>query len=544
MINNYVIVGVKMRVRKLYLCVFVNVLLIFRGVTGEVKNGDLEDFTNSVFKNKNGIIAAFGDFNADQNTDAFVIHPAVSPDDIPKMSILIWHNVEPYLKPQTNLVLNLTRRTGEVITSVVPGDYDGDSKMDVLLTLKNSNSMYDKNASTAALIYWGNLNSFCPDGPTVVSDSMADQPLVMDYNADMIADIFGANAAGERTLWIQSSSGSRNFTAMKVLKNDENQIIIPHSNAFLDLDSDFITDIFLTTSSTEKKDVFEVWKNAASSKYQLDHTYPLPKVPEGKTISVVGQSAFTDVDADGVLEQLLPVCYDEQCHESAIFVRKSKNWKTIIEFKDVPINDEVMGFVPPGPDVSTYANVPITLSIGDYNTDRYPDLLIVMRNQTNSRHVVLLNNNEGESFSPVARMGALWTITNPIIATFVDLSQSTMLDMFVVSQNNPTAPPMMHAVKNNFIVDAYFIRVQVLSGLCFYSCPGFASGTYPYGANQPGPTVHYETTGTSGKKEYSKVFAFEAEYMQEYPIRSRGESRDNTKRGGGPLNFCYLDDLK
>lgn len=40
-----------------------------------------------------------------------------------------------------------------VITSVVPGDYDGDSQMDVLLTTRPQKQ---PNADLSVLIFWGN----------------------------------------------------------------------------------------------------------------------------------------------------------------------------------------------------------------------------------------------------------------------------------------------------------------------------------------------------------------------------------------------------
>lgn len=40
--------------------------------------------------------------------------------------------------------------SGTIITSVVPGDYDGDSQMDVLLTVQINSEQ------TTVLIFWGN----------------------------------------------------------------------------------------------------------------------------------------------------------------------------------------------------------------------------------------------------------------------------------------------------------------------------------------------------------------------------------------------------
>ena len=81
------------------------------------------DFTDQVFEGKpNGLLAAFGDFNSDKLTDAFVIS-----DDQQSFSVLLAKAEPPYLSKNSKLVCHMTSQT---IVSLVPGDFDGDAAMD------------------------------------------------------------------------------------------------------------------------------------------------------------------------------------------------------------------------------------------------------------------------------------------------------------------------------------------------------------------------------------------------------------------------------
>lgn len=67
--------------------------------------------------------------------------------------------------------------------------------------------------------------------------------------------------------------------------------------------------------------------------------------------------------------------------------------------------------------------------------------------------------------------------------------------MLVLSQAEGKKDLIIHALKNNFEADAYFVKVMVLSGLCSNDCP---EDVKPFGVNQPGPYVMYTTVDSNG----------------------------------------------
>ncbi|KAF7212896.1 T-cell immunomodulatory protein-like [Nothobranchius furzeri] len=89
----------------------------------------------------------------------------------------------------------------------------------------------------------------------------------------------------------------------------------------------------------------------------------------------------------------------------------------------------------------------------------------------------------------------LGAIQNAIMATFFDIYEDGILDMFVLSKAEGKKDLVIHALKNNFEADAYFVKVMVLSGLCSNACP---EDVRPFGVNQPGPYVMYTTADSNG----------------------------------------------
>ncbi|KAG7278158.1 hypothetical protein CRUP_019468 [Coryphaenoides rupestris] len=87
----------------------------------------------------------------------------------------------------------------------------------------------------------------------------------------------------------------------------------------------------------------------------------------------------------------------------------------------------------------------------------------------------------------------LASVHQAAVATFFDIYEDGILDMLVLSQAEGKADLIVHMFKNNFEADAYFIKVIVLSGLCSSDCP-----QKPFGVNQPGPYVMYNTVDSNG----------------------------------------------
>ncbi|CAL8349538.1 unnamed protein product [Merluccius merluccius] len=185
----------------------------------------LQDVTADLFGSENyGTVAAFGDFNSDKQTDIFVIR------EQSELVIFLADLKIPYFKPKVNITRDYLPRDS-VITSVVPGDYDGDSQMDVLLT---TNPKLER--ETTVFIFWGNNQTLEPGGRLELNKTFIDQPLVMDFNGDMIPDIFGVMKDGSTEVCFLQD---RVLEWHKALNGPAIKMRTPHSNAFIDLNMDF-----------------------------------------------------------------------------------------------------------------------------------------------------------------------------------------------------------------------------------------------------------------------------------------------------------------
>ncbi|XP_039987042.1 T-cell immunomodulatory protein [Xiphias gladius] len=451
-----------------------NILAFSLLFVGQNNTFALQDVTADLFGAENyGTVAAFGDFNSDKQTDIFIIR------EQSELVIFLADTKAPYFKPSVQNTKDVLPRD-TIITSVVPGDYDGDSQMDVLLTAQISPV-----AATTVFIFWGNNQTLDIGGWLRLNKTFTDQPLVMDFNGDMIPDIFGnTNKTYTEVCYLTNR--------IPVWRNALSSAVnmrIPHSNAFIDLNKDFTADLFLTTQGP----AFETW---ISEDGNFTKAEVMPANPPG---SIVGQSSFVDFDGDGYQDHLLPVCLDNTCQRSAIYLAKSgsKEWVSVLP--DFQQKETVWSFAPGTP------SQPLTLHLGDYNLDGFPDALVVLRNTSGSGQQAFLLENvpcNNASCHSVGRMfhihwdqSDLGAIQNAIMATFFDIYEDGILDMLVLSHAAGKNDLIIHALKNNFEADAYFVKVMVLSGLCSNNCP---EDVKPFGVNQPGPYVMYTTVDSNG----------------------------------------------
>jgi integrin alpha FG-GAP repeat containing protein 1 len=182
--------------------------------------------------------AAFGDFDSDELTDMFVLK-----DQGRSIEIMFGSNVEPFLKPGTQTKCKFNKHQ---ITSVVPGDFNGDALMDLLVTVKNITASgafsnwfkgNQQNNDLDVHILWGGLNVLaCPNEDKPLF-TIVDQPLVINYDTNMIVDLFGvkkmSNGTTQRMFWLFNSTG--NFTEMAMENYSSEPIRIPQSHGFVDI---------------------------------------------------------------------------------------------------------------------------------------------------------------------------------------------------------------------------------------------------------------------------------------------------------------------
>lgn len=151
-----------------------------------------------------GIIGAFGDFNSDELTDVFVIK-----ENGHVLEVLLGSDVEPLLRNSNILRCKFDNLQ---ITSVVPGDFDGDAFMDLLITTKTS-----RTDVLGIYINWGGSDYLnCTDEKQPLIE-MIGEPVALDYNKDMIIDLFGLAEDFSRTFWVFNSEryANRNGVAFQ-----------------------------------------------------------------------------------------------------------------------------------------------------------------------------------------------------------------------------------------------------------------------------------------------------------------------------------------
>nr|CAG4649201.1 EOG090X03KG [Scapholeberis mucronata] len=431
------------------------------------------DYTDKVFEGKPyGLLAAFGDFNSDKLTDVFVVE-----NHQHSFGVLLAYPEPPFLRRE-HLECHFDE---EFIVGLIPGDFDGDGAMDVLVV-----SQAKKGHHTFSIhVAWGSLTKLeCPNHEKPLLHTMG-HPLVLDYNGDMISDLFALDPDGLRTFWIFNSSRQIDH---QFVMHSNNTLRLPHSHAYVDVDGDMSTDLFLTGETS-----FEVWHLNGSGDATLTQRIPLPV----QDAAIIGQSIFVDVNFDGKLEHLVPVCVDYKCQNSSFYLYTDNEWGLVpCNLKDPSGKTWTFQKLDP---TSFYQNT-LTARSGDFNLDGYPDLLVTLCHEDQVRAVLLENTADpgkiGRQFVPRWDVLSEWNTTS-VMATMYDIQEKGILDVLLVHRSPSSNGQLeMAAYKNTLDYDANFIKVLVLTGRCYTNC---SHGRIPYGTNLPGPSISYRTTHPNGE---------------------------------------------
>uniref|UniRef100_A0A1B6IZN2 T-cell immunomodulatory protein TIP C2 domain-containing protein n=1 Tax=Homalodisca liturata TaxID=320908 RepID=A0A1B6IZN2_9HEMI len=456
-----------------------------------------DDATNQMFGGRtDGMPAAFGDFNSDELTDIFVIR-----NNARTLEILFGQDKEPSMV-SSGIKCTFNKTT---ITSVVPGDFNGDALMDVLVTLFDPS----QTEFNQVVILWGEMNKIvCSEEPLF---RMRGQPLAIDYDKNMIIDLFGVDEHYNRSFWVfsQNKTMPKKFSMNNNDEEFKGSIRIPHSHAFLDLSGDDLADLYITTEES-----FEVWKgNEDISKgFKPWKIIPLPPGFSKNKQHVIGQTIFLDVEMEGKLDHLVPVCFDLSCKNSSILVYKysNKTWHNLqVNFHEegtanlwkFAYNSDTTNFN------ERYTET-ITLRAGDFNMDGYPDLLVTLVNDargTEFKSFLLENVPCKTTCSEFSRTFEVrWNTLSPynnntVLGVFYDFLQDGVLDIIFV-HNKPTYNVSAYRNTNNY--DANFVKVMVVTGLTNTDHPlavgPLTKSAGVYGTNLPGPKVFYVTTTQEG----------------------------------------------
>lgn len=424
---------------------------------------------------------AFGDFNADKIVDIFCRNTQGN-----EIRVMINDDRSPTSKTQCQV--NITGR----IYDALAGDFDGDSKLDLFVLYKLEENQKGFNGG----ILWGDRVQLSDLQP--IGYLFENIPTTIDANGDSFVELFGMISMDNVTfkpacVYLKSRTmfPIEYFTIVDKLRVDSTQ-------ASVDLNHDLVADLFLTIESpTGPK--FRVYELPITKNNLIQEYDP----PAG--VAIQHLSTFADIDADGELEHLLPVCMDTKCSDSRIYVRDNNAWYQLpINFgagQHFPLLSEL-----PYP----LNNIPFSIKTSDYNLDGYPDIVVILKdsNTKNSTSVILKNQQcidtntctYNRTFTPKEEEIFVSAITNATLAVFFDILENGYPDLLVLQLSSNNTFKLV-GFQNILVQDVHFIKVMVISTFSCDTCS--RQKKLPYGNNQPGQSIKMETiTIMNGIKDY------------------------------------------
>ncbi|KAI1320696.1 hypothetical protein EDD11_010230 [Mortierella claussenii] len=511
-----------------------------------------------------GTVAAFGDFNGDKYTDIITMS-----DDQTSFSIYLWdHAAWSYsLFPSATVSVPQTPQTF-IITNIVPGDYNHDGKLDVLV-MGQQDPVHNANGELMMRVYLGNIDEgFDPTFITVPS-ATPHQPMTFDYNGDMLTDLLGYAFEGYqagisklsvwRNVYSPATPGKIFEVVPMNISGEPGQsctLSDPHSSAFVDLNGDCLADIFLTCFDGHQYS-YVIYVNNKDQGFSFGVSGLLP---EG-----AGQVTFADIDGDGAVDMVVPACDTHgQCSIFVYYNQQmplctSKNQQDCRQVANLCVADPnfsfsvdpnhntspgalvqfpLAGVLPEGQqlllsDPGFKGKLPVAVHVGDYNLDGYPDLLVVSGTPgDNSRpssatllRSVLCSTGDDtclpsavaakrRSFVKVTEgADALNLIQDVRAAAFLDLDEDGTVDIMLLRNSavqQQAAGRAITMIHNNYFNDAFFLKTLASNGVSpTWSGPRDVRpakvGAKPFGVNYPGATFKFTVLDTSGIKRANQV---------------------------------------
>ncbi|KAL7415849.1 hypothetical protein BDY24DRAFT_380292 [Mrakia frigida] len=471
----------------------------------------------------NGRIAAVGNWNGEsQFLDVFSLS-----DDQRSLSIYSWdHASFSYRKTPETLEFHSKAQ------NVVPGDFNYDGKLDLLVMLEHNEGWWNEASALEIQIYTQDENGHFNVNPLELPSSTLAQPMVIDATGDLKPDLLGFPSASKgegdsvMKLW-QNVDGEYKLVDAPLDASKVCTLANPHSNAFVDLDGDCLADVFLHCTDNYSGDSsFQIWLNRKEKGYVL--------AKEGRLPKGTGQVTFADMDRDGTLDMVFPTCssfstrtgigkdcsiniaYNQQiplcsatsfggpasCRDPQALCSSDPGFSfDFREGGDSFTSFPLSTLFPGSPnhndnnlassslllfDVSHEPSIPIPLRAGDYNLDGYPDLMIILATARGGTTVRLLQSEPCSSSSTkecgkAAEKGrrrfrevqkgaeALKKMEDVRGASFMDVDEDGSLDMLIQRTGKQTGD-RINFIQNNYFHDAFFLKTLVLNGACQGLC--------------------------------------------------------------------------
>ncbi|WVR07022.1 hypothetical protein IAU60_004061 [Kwoniella sp. DSM 27419] len=370
------------------------------------------------FEGVTGRVVAVGDWNGDQKLDLFTLS-----EDSKAVTVNLWNNSKFRFTPSHTITL------ASKISNVVPGDFDHDGRLDLLVMYVqevNGGWWGSKTEKLGMEVFLGGGEDGGFKSPSWLLDaSMPSQPIIFDADGSLRPSMLGltpseAVVEGDMRTWLNNGTGMTVTAAPLTSVHQACVLADPHSSAFVDLDGDCLPDLVLHCAEPKsKRHSIQIWRNGGTSGYELSRSYDLPRGS--------GPLSFADMNRDGSIDIIFPTCSSHSrnsgigrdCQINIAYNKQApvcstegsqrtrdgalqcRGWGDLCiadddygftfdnsdgGFTSIPLTDILpsSGDVEPGilVHVPHHKHIPLPLRPGDFNVDGFPDLLLVVHNST------------------------------------------------------------------------------------------------------------------------------------------------------------------
>jgi len=488
-----------------------------------------------------GSIRAFGDVDSDGYVDMVFS----SQRDV---AVLLYHSGQYILAGKYNVTVPCPGESA--VSNLLLTDLSFDGRMDFIAVCKfPEESVY----SMFSFLQAGNLTGFHLSWQSA-SQSVT-EPFLADLNMDGRPDLV-ANSDSGRSVWNNTGLEFDMIPWVSFVANDLEvpypgypfPLASPHSSAFVDVDGDCKSDLALIVINGTQL-LLEIWlaQGKPDFGFTFSSVHPLP--------SNSTQIMWTDMNADGALDVVVPVCKklysgsfwkcSEEPGDSQILVllnqqtpmceskwtsssakcRRQSNLCVPSQFSFADPADWQFQALPQPAGAGNWtlkgdSVSPPTFRSTDYNSDTFPDLLaLVTSNGTVQLHMYHSCSpgsecstsddsapdvvrqfvcNPGNTFAADFNIsvGAFFDATGGVGGRTAAQSGGLSIVAFGSTASEETAA-VLHTSDNQ---DHFHIVATGLNGVCMENCDGVTPNPRPIGVNTVGVSFKITVTTFSGDK--------------------------------------------
>ncbi|XP_062519071.1 T-cell immunomodulatory protein-like [Corticium candelabrum] len=455
-----------------------------------------------------GFISSLGDVNGDKSLDIVTL-TYTSRDASFSVNLGLWNADKSFYDIKE--VLKFNDWSKGVITSSYLADFDSDGKLDLLLTSRLLESR--DSTELSAQVLWGNGTNFSLPSYSF-SSLWCSEYLVADVNGDEVADVIAKECNGSLKVWI-SNVKMRNFTESAIKEyvdclSLDTPISSDSALAFVDINQDLMADIVVINRNGTSQSL-SVFLRLTDGSWQC---CPMPAIQSYLT----PRPSFTDFDADGTMDIMLPVCSSSNCLDANVLImfnamsspQDCPTFETLNISLSHVVGEELgvrFASILIFPSVSELS-IPTWIRTGDYNLDTYPDVLMVaMVMSSNKYQAFLLENTDCSTSYNCGRGRTLKQVNikkvNPEggdvkLALFHNIDDDGDWDILLNVVSDNTQKVEIQIIQNTLNSDANFLSVDVMTAACVR--PPNCDKDVGYGVSQLGATVEFSTTGSYGRK--------------------------------------------